>query len=61
MDEYEIVRGKVEGKEKYCRIPIQSLIAEVMQQEGNAELSAITILEMPHDKAVETIDAIIED
>lgn len=59
--EYEILRGKVDGKEKYCRIPIRSKVADVIYEEGISELSAEKILEMPHSTAINTIDAIIED
>lgn len=57
----EIIRGTIDGKEKYCRIPIRSTIAERMQSEGVYELSAESILAMPHDQAAATIDAIMRD
>ena len=61
MSEFEIIRGSVDGKEKYCRIPIRSKTAELMVSEGTDELNAATILSMPHQQAVNTIDAIIAD
>lgn len=61
MNEYEIIRGDVNEQHKYCRIPIQSRIADTMQEKGIAELNAESILVMPHDEAVKTIDAIISD
>lgn len=61
MDEYEIIRGDVDGQHKYCRIPIKSRIAERMQEAGIAELNAESILAMSHDEAVKTIDAIMAD
>lgn len=61
MDEFEIIRGTVKGKEKYCRIPVRSRTAELMQEADVAELSAEAILSMPHDAAVRVIDAIIDD
>lgn len=61
MDKYGIVRGEINGKAKYCRIPIRSKTAEQMQQNNIGELSAEKILEMPHDVAARTIDAIIDD
>ena len=57
----EIIRGTINGKAKYCRIPIRSKTAEQMQQNGITELSAETILAMPHDSAAKVIDAIIAD
>lgn len=61
MDNHEIIRGKIDGKAKYCRIPIRSKTGDHMQENGIAELSADKILEMPHDMAVRTIDVILED
>ncbi len=61
MNEYEIIRGSVDGKEKYCRIPVRSKIAEQMAENDITELTAEKILEMPHDIAVRTIDAIMAD
>lgn len=61
MNEYEVIRGDVGEQHKYCRIPIQSRIAERMQETGVAELNAESILAMPHDEAVKTIDAIMAD
>ena len=34
MNEFEIIRGAIDGKEKYCRIPIRSKIAETMVEDG---------------------------
>ena len=54
-----VIRGTINGKAKYCRIPVRSKIYEQMQESG--ELSAETILAMPHEKAVAVIDAIMAD
>ena len=51
-----VIRGTINGKAKYCRIPVRSKIYEQMQESG--EFSAETILAMPHEKAVAVIDAI---
>lgn len=61
MSEYEIIRGMVDGKAKYCRIPIRSRVAERMMEDGATKLSAEAILEMPHDTAIKTIDALMSD
>jgi len=57
----EIIRGTVDGKNKYCRIPIRSRLYETMMDDSATELSAEKILAMPHDKACAVIDAIMED
>lgn len=54
-----VIRGTINGKAKYCRIPIRSKLYELMQEGG--ELSADVILAMPHDKAAAVIDAIMSD
>lgn len=62
MDKTEIpgvIRGTINGKAKYCRIPIRSRLFDAMQDGG--ELNADAILSMPHDKAVQVIDAIMAD
>ena len=61
MSEFEIIRGAIDGKEKYCRIPIRSKIAETMMEDGKYELSADAILSMPREQAERTIDAIMQD
>lgn len=61
MPEYEIIRGTIDGKEKYCRIPVRSRLAEQMMEDSETELSAEKILEMPHDQAVKIIDCIVAD
>ena len=61
MNEFEIIRGAIDGKEKYCRIPIRSKIAETMVEDGKSELSAAAILSMPREHAERTIDAIMQD
>ncbi len=55
----QIIRGTIDGKAKYCRIPVRSKLYETMQEGG--ELSAEAILAMPHEKAVVVIDAIMAD
>ena len=60
-EEYKVIRDSINGKKKYCRIPIRSRMAEVMQESGIYELNAEKILEMPHDTAIRTIDAILYD
>jgi hypothetical protein len=55
----QIIRGSIDGKAKYCRIPVRSKLYETMQEGG--ELSAEAILAMPHEKAVVVIDAIMAD
>ena len=54
-----VIRGTINGKAKYCRIPVRSKLYELMQEGG--ELSAEVILAMPHDKAAAVIDAIMSD
>ena len=54
-----VIRGTINGKAKYCRIPVRSKLYDLMQE--SEELSAETILEMPHEKAVAVIDAIMAD
>lgn len=61
MSECEIIRGAIDGKEKYCRIPIRSRTAERLLEDGVAELSAEAILDMPREQAAQTIDAIMRD
>ena len=61
MDDFEVIRGDIDRKHKYCRIPVKSKMANKMQEYGFAELSAEIILAMPHDEAVKTIDAIMAD
>ena len=61
MDDFEVIRGDIDGKHKYCRIPVKSKIANKMQEDGVAELNAEIILAMPHDEAAKTIDAIMAD
>lgn len=61
MSEFEIIRETIDGKAKYCRIPIRSRTAVQMQESGIVELSAESILAMPYEAAVKTIDAILED
>lgn len=55
----QIIRGTINGKAKYCRLPVRSKLYESMQKGG--ELSAEKILAMPHEKAVAVIDAIMYD
>ena len=57
----EVIRGTINGKEKYCRLPIRSKLAETMMLDETTELSAEKILSMPHDKAAAVIDAIMQD
>lgn len=61
MEEYEIIRGDIDGAHKYCRIPIRSRLAEQMAEDDITELTAKTILAMPHDQAIRVIDAIVAD
>lgn len=61
MSEFEIIRGAIDSKEKYCRIPVRSKIAETMMEDGKSELSADAILDMPREQAARTIDAIMQD
>lgn len=60
-ENYKVIRGKIEGEEKYCRIPVRSRLAEQMVEDSTTELNAEKILAMPHDKAVKTIDNIMMD
>ncbi len=55
----EVIRGTINGKAKYCRIPVRSKLYETMQ--GSGELTAENILSMPREKAVMVIDAIMSD
>lgn len=57
----EIIRGTINGEQKYCRIPIRSKLAETIMDDTNTELSAEKILAMPNDKAAAVIDAIMQD
>ncbi len=57
----EIIRRKIDGEQKYCRIPIRSKLAETIMDNTDTELSAEKILAMPHDKAAAVIDAIMRD
>lgn len=57
----EIIRGKIDGEQKYCRIPVRSKLAETIMDDTDTELSAEKILAMPHDKAAAVIDAIMRD
>lgn len=60
-EELEIIRGEVDGKKKYCRLPIRLKTSELMIDEGLHELNAEFILDLPRAKAVKFIDAIVED
>lgn len=55
----QVIRGTINGKAKYCRIPVRNKLYELMQ--GSGELSAEKILAMPHATAVAVIDAIMYD
>ena len=57
----EVIRGELDGQKKYCRIPIRSKLYETVMEDENTELSAESILAMPHEKAAAVIDAIVED
>lgn len=57
----EIIRGSINGKQKYCRIPIRSITAERMMEKRLYELNAETILSMPKQDAIVIIDAIVSD
>ena len=61
MAEAEIIRGTIEGKEKYCRIPVRSRLYETVMEDETTVLTAEKILALPHDKATAVIDAIMED
>ena len=55
----QVIRGTINGKAMYCRIPVRNKLYELMQ--GSGELSAEKILAMPHETAVAVIDAIMYD
>ena len=60
----EIIRGTINGKAKYCRIPIRR--KSVLLDMGGAEddaiyLSAEKILALPHEEAAKIIDGIVSD
>lgn len=55
----EVIRGTINGKAKYCRIPVRSKLYDAIQEGG--ELTAEKILDMPREKAVTVIDAIMAD
>lgn len=59
MNEHEIIRGEIDGKKKYCRIPIRSKFAQ--QIEGLDEITAEKILDMPREQASRIIDALVSD
>ncbi len=63
MDKFEaeIIRGSVDGKQKYCRIPVRSKIAETMMEKEIYNLNAEAILAMPKQEAALCIDAIVSD
>ena len=61
MSEPGIIRGTIDGQEKYCRVPIRSRLYETVMDDETTELSAEAILSMPHDKAAAVIDAIMAD
>ena len=61
MSEPGVIRGTIDGQEKYCRIPIRSRLYESVMEDSTTELSAEAILAMPHDKAAAVIDAIMAD
>ena len=61
MSEPSVIRGTIDGREKYCRIPIRSRLYESVMEDSTTELSAEAILAMPHNKAVAVIDAIMAD
>ena len=61
MNKQGVIRGSIDGQEKYCRIPIRSRLYESVMEDEKTELSAEMILSMPHDKAVAVIDAIMAD
>lgn len=58
-NEYEIIRGEIDGKKKYCRIPVQSKFAQRI--DGLDEITAEIILDMPRDQASLIIDALVDD
>ena len=57
----KVIRGAVNGKNMYCRIPIRSKLAETMMEDDTTKINAELILAMPHDQAVKVLDAIMED
>lgn len=57
----EIIRGTINGKAKYCRIPVRSKVFEICQKDDLWEISAETVLAMPEDQAKLIVDAIIAD
>lgn len=57
----EIIRGTINGEQKYCRIPVRSKLSETIMDDEDTELSAEKILAMPHDKAAAVINAIMQD
>ena len=61
MSDPGVIRGTIDGQEKYCRIPIRSRLYESVMEDDTTELSAEAILAMPHDKAAAVIDAIMSD
>lgn len=61
MSDPGVIRGTIDGQEKYCRIPIRSRLYESVMEDDTTELSSEAILAMPHDKAAAVIDAIMAD
>ena len=61
MSDPGVIRGTINGQEKYCRIPIRSRLYESVMEDNTTELSSEAILAMPHDKAAAVIDAIMAD
>ena len=61
MSNQGVIRGTIDGQEKYCRIPIRSRLYESVMEDNTTELSSGAILAMPHDKAAAVIDAIMAD
>nr|DAQ85181.1 MAG TPA: hypothetical protein [Caudoviricetes sp.] len=61
MSDPGVIRGTIDGQEKYCRIPIRSRLYESVMEDNTTELSSEAILAMPHDKAAAVIDAIMAD
>ena len=49
----EIIRGTIDGEQKYCRIPIRSKLAETIMDDTDTELSAEKILAMTTHIAAE--------
>lgn len=60
MADEMVLRGKINGQEKYCRLPIRSKFADSLYPD-QAMITAESILAMPHDRAVEVIDALVDD